>query len=279
VGVANHTYDNRTANPAGNGGLDDSIEVEVLCGVFGFDFDGTPFPGDPVFVVDNQTVSDDPTGPRGFAGFCTEVRDGLCYVWMGPHVLATADEIDLTTAEAAIDALEDDATFGFREFSISGARDYVTAEVAPAWEDGVADGFNTVAEGFGLRWNVASTNVFALDLPMPSDIASGSAITLHFLGYRDGASDVTMVLTCTAFFRVPGVAFSNDTNCGGNTTAFDGATTVVTEETLVIAAGDVPDTAPASLLLTMVPSAALDADDFTLLGIRMTYTRAQQATP
>lgn len=278
VGVANHTFDNRTGNPAGNGALDDSIDVEVLCGVFGFDYTGTPFPGDPVFVVDNQTVSDDATGPRGFAGFCTEVRDGLCYVWMGPHVLATADEIDLTTAEAAIDALEDDATFGEREIPLHGARAYVAGTIAPAWVDGVSDGFNTVAEGFGLKWNVASTTVFAVEIPMPRDIAPGSAITLHFLGYRDGASDVTAVLTCTAFFRVPGAAFSADVNCGGNTTAFDGATTVVTEETLTIAAGDVPEAAPASLLLTMVPSAALDADDLTLLSLRMTYTRAQQAT-
>lgn len=285
LGVANHTFDNRTGNPAGNGGLDDSIDVEISYGVFAFNIDGdTPKPGDRLFVVDNQTVSLDPTGPRGFAGFCTEVRPNTAgtaqaYVYMGPHVLATADEIDLSTVEDAVDALEDDATFGEREISLVGAREYVAGTVAGAWVDGVSDGFNTVAEGFGLKWNVASTTVFAIEIPMPRDIASGSAITLHFLGYRDGASDVTAVLTCTAFFRVPGVAFSNDTNCGGNTTAFDGATTVVTEETLTIAAGDVPDTAPASLLLTMVPSAALDADDLTLLSLRMTYTRAQQATP
>lgn len=280
MGVSNHTYDNRTVNLAGNGGLDDSIDIEVTYGVFGFAYTGTtPKPGDRVFVVDNQTVSVDPTGPRGFAGFVSELRDGLCWVWMGPHVVATADEIDLSVAEDAIDALEDDATFGHFNIPLGGVRAYVAATVAPAWSDGVADGFNTVAEGFGLKWNVASTTVFAVEQALPTDIASGSAITLHFLGFRDGASDTTMVLTCTVFFRVPGAAFSADANAGGNTTAFDGATTVVTEETLTIAAGDVPDAAPASMLLTFVPSAALDADDFTLLSIRGTYTRAQQATP
>jgi hypothetical protein len=229
--------------------------------------------------VDNQTISIDPTGPRGFAGVVSELRDGQAWVYIGAIASAGADEIDLSAAEADILALEDDATFGEFSIPLGGARAYVAATIAPAWSDGVADGFNTVAEGFGLKWNVGSTTVFAVEHALPRDIASGSEITLHFLGFRDGSSDTTMVLTCTAFFRVPGAAFSADANAGGNTTAFDGATTVVTEETLTLAAGDTPDAAPASLLLTFVPSAALDADDFTLLSIRGTYTRAQQATP
>lgn len=278
LGVSNATYDNRTGSEAGGSAGD--LDVEYCYGVFGFPYTGTtPKAGDRVFAVDNQTVSIDPTGPRGFAGVVSEVRDGLCWFYVGPIASVGADEIDLSAAEAAIAALEDDATFGEIAIPLGGARIYSTGVIAGAWDDGVADGFDLTAEGLGIRWNPASTVAFAVAVDMPDDIAAGSALTLKLLGYRTGGSDVTMVVTCTAFFRAVGAAFNADTNCGGNSTAFDGATTVVTEETLTIAAGDVPEVSGASLLLTFVPSAALDADDFTLLGARLKYTRAQQATP
>src|SRR6185295_4452370 len=94
VGIANATYNNRTGAPSG--GAADAIKAEVEYGVQGLAFTGTaPKPGQVVYVVDNQTVSLDPTGSRGVAGICSETKnatgdDGLCYVFMGPIALALA---------------------------------------------------------------------------------------------------------------------------------------------------------------------------------------------
>lgn len=106
AGVANATFDNRTGSEAG--GSNDDLDVEVTYGVFGFILEegsATPAPGDPLYVVDNQTVSanpDDGDGgdPRGIAGVHVFTRDGETFVGVGPHYLAAARALALANANA-----------------------------------------------------------------------------------------------------------------------------------------------------------------------------------
>lgn len=93
MGVCKYTLDNRTGAEAG--GLDDSADVEVEYGTFGFDINGTtPVPGDLVYVFDNHTVTLTIGATRGVAGKVSEVRKNTAgvlqaYVTMGPTVAPT----------------------------------------------------------------------------------------------------------------------------------------------------------------------------------------------
>lgn len=273
MGKASATFDNRTGSEAG--GAAGALDAEIECGIFGRKIDGTtPQPGDIVFAVDNQTVSLDPDGgARGKAGYVHEVQGTIAYVYQAPEAVISAADVDLAVVEA--DLARENAHF---DIPISAFRIYSSGLVAGAWVDGGDDGIDSTAESHGLRWNPGSTVAFAASLNLPPDIAAGSPITIHLLGCRVGADDATAAITCGVFFRVPGAAFNADADAGGDSSAFDGATTVVTEETLVVAAGDVPDAAPASMLLTVVPTAALNADDLILHGVRCTYTREAQGS-
>ncbi len=72
-GVAKATFINTTGSEMG--GLDSSGLVEIDYGVFGFAYTGTPHAGDTMYVVDNQTVSDDSgSSTRGVAGVCASFR-------------------------------------------------------------------------------------------------------------------------------------------------------------------------------------------------------------
>lgn len=88
MGVNQATVDNRTGAEAG--GLDDSLDIEVEYGVFGFDINGaTPNPGDLVYVFDNHTVTLTIGVTRGIAGKVTEVRKNTngvlqAYVFVSP---------------------------------------------------------------------------------------------------------------------------------------------------------------------------------------------------
>src|SRR5690606_13159387 len=61
---------------------------------------GTLRPGDPAWSVDNQTVSADPSGGRGFAGRVVSNRAGKVFLWVGPQVHVTDSEADVTAVEA-----------------------------------------------------------------------------------------------------------------------------------------------------------------------------------
>lgn len=88
MGVCQATVDNRTNAEAG--GLDDSVDVEIEYGVFGFDINGTaPVPGNIVYVFDNHTVTLTIGSTRGIAGKVIEVRNNTngvqqAYVYISP---------------------------------------------------------------------------------------------------------------------------------------------------------------------------------------------------
>lgn len=256
-GIAAATFDNRTGSEMG--GLNDSGVIEVDYGVFGFDIDGDdPLPGDTVYVVDNQTVSTDPGSGRGVAGTCTEVRevDGVdqCFVTMGPHVANEA----LARASALLIPIP------LTELRLS------TGAAIAAFSDGVADGFSLVdSEALGLRINDDSTTVFTCTVPL-IDHDDAVDLVLHVTGFRVGAADTADVgLTVGAFFHSLGAAHTADANAGGETTAFTAATTIVSEETLTIAADDIP-AGPCSLTLTFQVTSELDGDDLVLLAMWLT---------
>jgi hypothetical protein len=95
MGIVKYTLDNRTNAEAG--GLNDSADVEVEYGTFGFDVDAgsaTPVPGNLMYVFDNHTVTTVIGTTRGIAGKCIEVRKNTagvlqCYVRMSPETVGT----------------------------------------------------------------------------------------------------------------------------------------------------------------------------------------------
>jgi hypothetical protein len=95
IGVCQATVDNRTNAEAG--GLDDSVDIDVEYGVFGFNIaagSATPVPGDLMYVFDNNSVTTVIGVTRGVAGKCCEVRvnsKGVlqAYVYISPIVAPT----------------------------------------------------------------------------------------------------------------------------------------------------------------------------------------------
>jgi hypothetical protein len=268
MGVADATFDNST-------GANDAMKVELTPGIHGpFVVSGSaPVPGSLMFAVDNQTISTSDNGAtRGIAGVCTKVNADGAFIMIGPGatglLAAVAGEV------ASVNALQADALTAQAMINVPLAsfRIYSTGGALVPFNDGVADGIDPTAESNGFKFNVASTAAIAASVPMPQDLDDAADIVLHILGFRVGSSDTTAALTVGAFFRVVGSAFSADADAGGATSAFAAATTVVSEVTRTIAAADVP-ASPSSLLLTLVPTAALDADDLVVTDCWIEYTR------
>jgi hypothetical protein len=179
-----------------------------------------------------------------------------------------------TTVEGALQEIYQDLKSAQAQVSLPLGSFVVVSSGAPlvAFNDGVADGFDFI-EGVAYRFNVASTAAIGTTVAMPQDLDDTAAVVLHILASRVGASDVTAAITVAAFFQTVGAAYDADTDAGGATGAIAGATTVVHELTRSIAAGDVPP-APCALSITLVPTAALDADDMRIHAVWIEYTRA-----
>lgn len=261
VGVSEAYHNNLTGSEMG--GLDDSGFVEIEHGIHFFSYVGAaPLFGQTLYVVDNQTLSVDPSTGRGVAGVATEVRtlDGVAQVgcFFGP---ATANEA-IENASALVIPIP-----------LTELRLAANGGPIIAFGDGTADGFQlTDSEALSLRINDDSTTVFACTIPL-IDHDDSQDLVLHVTGFRVGSADVADVaLTVGAFFHTLGAAHTADANAGGETTAFTAATTIVSEETLTIAAADVP-AGPCTLTLTFVVTSELDADDLCLLGMWITGAR------
>jgi hypothetical protein len=256
LGVSKHTILNRTGDEAG--GLDDSTFVEVAYGIFFFDLSGdTPQTGELLYVVDNQTLSKDPSTGRGLAGTCTEVRtlNGATQVgcFFGPAAA--------TEAAARAGALNIPIPLTSLRLS--------TGAAIPAFGAGTADGFElTSSEALSLRINDDSTTIFTGTVPL-TDHDDTQPLVLHILGFRVGAADVTAAITVGAFAHEVGALHTADANFGSASTAFAAATNVVSEATVTLAAADVP-AGPCSVTFTFVASAALDDDDLCILAMWLT---------
>jgi len=259
VGISSATYNNRTGAPSG--GAADAVKAEVEYGVQGLIYTGTaPKPGEVVYVVDNTTVSLDPTGSRGIAGICSETKngtgdDGLCYVFMGPLAIALAQSLQA--------AMSVDIPLGGWRLS--------TGAAIPAFGNGTADGFSLVgSEGLGIRINDDSTTVFAGVCRLPESLPASAALTLHMLVSRVGSSDAaTAKLTPHVYRNREGAAYDAGGDLvTGDTALLSAATTVMQELTVAIdqnsgaQAGDV-----LTVTLQAKVSPGLDNDDAVIHAV------------
>lgn len=288
IGKYSHTSANLTTSESG--GAAGAVSADIEYGVFGWAYSGTaPKPGQVVFVLDNQTVTiDSNAGARGIAGYCAELVDGLCWVYMGPTVagqivIAAAEaadldqaQTDINTAEAAIDALEADALSAQCCIPIPITSWLDGGAPVAAFVDGSVNGVALVdSEGVGFRFNPVGddASVLSTSVALPADLDDAADVVLHVAACRIGSSDTTTVLSGTAFFQTMGAAYDADADAiTVDSAALDAATKVVTEYTLTIAAADVP-AAPGVLTITIAPSSALDADDLVIFGTWIEYTR------
>jgi hypothetical protein len=254
LGVANDTYDNRTGSEAGGSAGD--LDCEYCYGVYEFAYTGTaPMAGDRVFAVDNQTVSIDPAGPRGFAGVVTEVREsGKCWVCITPIAMVGADEVDLSAAEAAIEDLEADALVGFIP---------VTIGMAPAWVDNTTNGLDPATFAFGFNPTI-DNQPFRAAVALPADLDDGEDIIVHA---RMAISSVATDDDVTAVL----VARIN----GGSDVAPVNATVLSVAAqnlTFTIPAASVP-AGSRSLYLEIDCAGTLDTHDAYLFAVGVSYTR------
>lgn len=254
VGVASHTVNNATGSE--NGGLAGGADVETNYGIHEFVCaDADVLPGDIVYALDNQTVTKDPVLGGCVVGTYHETGSGgKKYVNVSTLVPAVMGSLH----EGRLEVLPSD----LRQAS---------GVTAIAFVDGSVDGI-VVNEGVMHRWNVSSTNARWATFVLPPDLDDARDIVLHALCSREGSSDTTAALTVGAFFQTAGAAYTADADAGGATSAVSAATTVVQEVTRTIAAADVP-AGPCVLNVSLVPTAALDADDLNLHALWVTFTR------
>ena len=187
-GVSAATYDNRTGSEAGGGAGD--LDVELEYGVFGFDISGTaPIPGDVVYCVDNQTVSlDDLSGQRGIAGLVSEVR----------AVNGTNQAFVLLSPDGA--ALAADKQ-GFLP---------VTVGMAPAWVDGVSNGFDPVTFAWSFNPTI-DDEPFVASVALPDDLDTSKDVFVEIrAAISSVATDDDVTMLCAA--RINGGADIAPTN-------------------------------------------------------------------
>jgi hypothetical protein len=147
-----------------------------------------------------------------------------------------------------------------------------TGAAVDAYSDGV-DGLTLQdSKAFSFRLNDTVHTVFATEVGIPNDLDDSAPIVVHALGARIGDADADAALTFEAFFQTVAADYDADLDAGGQTSAFAEATKVVSEETLTIAAINVP-AAPCTLSLTMKSHTTLDTDDLIVSRVWLEYTR------
>lgn len=253
IGKVKATYDNRL-------GVAGDIDAEIEYGVFGFLFTGTtPFAGEYVYVVDNQTVSiDSSSGTRGIAGIVSEVRGTKAFVWMGPHVAA------LLNSDEALSIAEVKVSLGDLRVNDGSA--------VPAFSNGTADGFSLInSKLVAIRVNNTSTTVLMGNCKFPDDLDVTQPVTLHVRGSRSGTTDTGALLTPHAWAQHDGALHDAGSDLfAGNTSAFTSALAkslqTVTATMTAPAAGD-------SVSFTLV-SGSLPTDDLFIESIWFTCARA-----
>lgn len=294
VGWARQEVDNRTTAPSGGGA--GALNVDVDFGVVEYAYTGTaPLPRTVVYCADNVTVASSSTsavsGTRGVAGIVTQVdtTNTVCRVFVST---LNQNVADLTAAITAVEtSVGTDDTKGdlftraaLAEVDLStvvvslGALRLSTGAAIAAFADNTTDGFElSGSECLGIRWNDSGSSriTVAGEFQAPANWDDAENVTMYLDGFRVGSADATMVCTVALFAQEIGDAYTADDDAGGSSTAFDGATTVLTRESLTITAGDIP--AGSKVSFTVVPDAALDGDDFVLTGIRFVGARASAA--
>lgn len=133
------------------------------------------------------------------------------------------------------------------------------------------------SEVFGIRWNNhANPDPIGTTYMLPLDLDEASALTLHFVASKTGATlGDAVTWTCQVFFQTDAALHDADADAGGASSAMTGDATAKTVqiETLSIAAGDIP-ALPAAMTLTIQPTdGTLGTDDVVLIAVYGTYKR------
>lgn len=221
-GVAVATIDNRTTAP--EGGAADALKCDVAYGVHGFAYDGTaPEPGDVVYALDNQTVTlDSNSGVRGVAGYCSELREGLCWVYISPvvsgeiaagriqHRQLVVDESDITAA-AATETLSIGAVLPanatilgvtmhtYTPFTGGTISDFTVDIGSSGDADALVDG----ADLFSAAVDGAPATMTAGVNPNKTFVAAGAQLTAKFDCASDDVADATAgAVTIDVLFTV-----------------------------------------------------------------------------
>jgi hypothetical protein len=266
-GVAKATFINTTGSEMG--GLDDSGVIEIDCGIFGFNISGTtPVPGDLLYVVDNQTVSLDPSnGTRGVAGKCCEVRANVAgtnqaFVLMGPAV-PTAGQGSQAEINVPLTSFVDPDGDPMVKF-VNGAS--------------AVPGFNLAdSEAYGLRWNNNATfDVILTQVGLPMDLDEARPMFVDLIVSKTGATpgDAT-TFTMTAFILAVGDLHDADANAGSVSAAINGSAAAKTTQlvTLTIAAADIPAGVRTMTMTIQPTNGTLGTDDLILHAVKIRYTR------
>jgi hypothetical protein len=255
LGISKATYNNRTGAPSG--GAAGAVKAEIDYGVHGLAYTGSvPKPGQVVYVVDNQTVSLDPTGSRGVAGIVAESKtatgdDGLCYVFMGPLAIALA--------EALQGSVSIDVPLGSFRLSTGAA---IAAFAARRRRTGSCWTRVPKASASGST-TTRPRSLRGRRFGCPNLCPPASTLTLHVLASRVGSADAASASADPHGVREPRrcrVRRWRSALTTGNFALLSGATKVVQELTKALdqnggaQAGDV-------LSIGLVAAAGLDDDD------------------
>lgn len=261
VGKASATYDNRTGSVLG--GLAGACDVEVEFGVFGWlsaagaDEITADDVGKVAFMLDNQTVAfGDGGGLRGPSGSITEVRNGLVYVFQGPHVVASRQGM-----ASILLSLND-----FREVSSGGDVGAITANGGILASDTTPILRGDALESQEISWAAGNSDIIGLQLTLPSDFDGNQPATVDLFVYTDN----------TGGGGIEAASFTVETGWDGVALVSDAATDSVPavtyhKITATIAAADIPS-APNVLTLMLTPGTHAN-DPIQLVGARINYAR------
>lgn len=148
------------------------------------------------------------------------------------------------------------------------------ASPTPGWSGG--------DQSNGIRWNNhANPDPVALQFVWPTDMKADTAATLHILAAKVGATLADAVTWKVELFNnVAAALYDADADYGGTSSAMtgDAATKTVQDETLAIAAVDIPAKPGVSVLTIQPTDGTLGTDDVILLGMYIAYTKADFTT-
>ncbi len=268
IGVGMHTVDN-------SAGSEGDKELRYQSGVHSLGNSS----GDPiaeadlpalVFAEDDQTVAKtDAIGTLKIAGYGIGLDvDGNVKVFVSPLVLLVAPLLQhIKSAQSHIPI----PILAFPE---------ADGTALAAFSDGASPtpGFALVdSEVVGVRWNNhANPDPIGGTIPLPPDLDTTKDLVLHFLASKTGATVGDAVKwTVQVFFLIDGALHDADANAGGDSSAMTGDATAKTvqEETLTIAAADVPTGALAMVVTIQPKDGTLGTDDVVLESAWAEYSR------
>ena len=144
---------------------------------------------------------------------------------------------------------------------------------------GPTPGWSAGDESGGIRWGThANPDPVSTQFMWPADVDTANNATLHILAAKTGATAGDAVTWLVeAFNNVSGAVYDADADYGGTSSAMTGDATAgtVQDETLTLAAANLPAAFPCFSTLTIQPTdGKLGTDDVIMVGAYIEYTKA-----